>query len=152
MSAEGNVSGSHGDNEGSGGVVLCRDCRYWDRIGDMDGRCRKHAPPPTERADQIAHWPHTHPREGCGDGEPGEALAVPNLCGDCVYWRRPNPRGGLYPQDRGDEPLEWWSEAGRCVRHAPLPSSDMGVRGFWRATHRGDSCAEGKPRPPRETS
>jgi hypothetical protein len=65
------------------------------------------------------------------------------LCGDCRFWNT-NPNGGIEPQDRRDARREWWQSAGHCVRHAPEPSSDPGCRGFWRATGRGDSCAEGE--------
>ena len=37
-----------------------------------------------------------------------------------------------------------WRQAGFCVRHAPSPAGDVGWRGFWRATHATDGCAEGR--------
>jgi hypothetical protein len=126
-------------------VQSCGGCGFWARHGEHDGACRRHAPRPAERADAVAHWPMTRATEGCGEGAPRgpRTPALPH-CDQCRYWRG-NPGGGLTPQNRRDERQDWWASAGRCVRHAPGPSSDPGSRGFWRATHRSDSCAEGEP-------
>lgn len=126
-------------------TVLCGQCAFWERNGGSNGTCRRSAPRPTERADDVAHWPSTAAREGCGDGvvRRDEAVAV-ILCPQCRYWHT-NPGGGLTPQNRRDERQDWWASAGHCARHAPGPSSDPGCRGFWRATHASDGCAEGVP-------
>jgi hypothetical protein len=130
-------------------VVRCERCAFWRQLGDDFGLCQCHAPRPRERAEPIAHWPVTDPRQGCGDGVPAEEQPDARIrCGDCVFWRT-NPAGGLTPQNRGDERVGWWREAGRCLRHAPRPSPDPGNRGFWCATHKDDGCGEGVATPPR---
>ena len=71
--------------------------------GMHDGTCRRRAPRPADRADQITHWPTTLSRERCGDGVLRE-VQMPALvsCGQCRFWRT-NPGGGLNPLDRRDE-------------------------------------------------
>lgn len=125
-------------------VASCEDCMFWKRLGPHDGTCRRRAPRPSEEADLVAHWPMTASRERCGDGlrrDPQAPALV--ACGQCRFWHS-GPNGGLDPQNRRDEPEEWWQAAGHCVRHAPGPSSEPGCRGFWRATHLKDTCAEGE--------
>lgn len=125
-------------------VSSCATCAFWDPVGVRDGMCRRRAPPPTERADEIAHWPMTRGNEACGDGAPPDpARTLLVTCSDCQFWQ--NFSGsGLDPQDRHDKRKDWWTAAGHCVRHAPAPSSDPGCRGFWRATNANDKCSEGR--------
>jgi hypothetical protein len=128
-------------------VVRCDRCAFWRQLGDGFGLCHCHAPKPRDRAEPVAHWPVTDPAQGCGDGIATEEQAnARTRCGDCVFWTT-NPGGGLTPQNRGDERWSWWSEAGRCLRHAPRPSSFPGNRGFWAATHKDDGCSEGETVP-----
>lgn len=123
----------------------CGECTFWAPDGESDGLCRRGAPPPTNRVDQIAHWPLTHKHDRCGDGaQRGPQTARLVSCGECRFWRT-NPGGGLDPLDRLDARRDWWDVAGYCVRHAPGPSSNAGNRGFWRATHHTDACGEGEP-------
>ena len=128
------------------GVSSCSDCAFWQRVGPQTGNCRRRAPNPSDSVDQIAHWPMTSAHERCGDGVlRGEAAPALVTCGACVFWQS-NPTGGLDPQNRRDARVEWWREAGHCVRHSPSPSSEAGARGFWRASHERDCCAEGQAR------
>ena len=111
---------------------------------EHEGDCRRRAPDPATRAEQVAHWPQTHSHQWCGDGAVAASPTPGATCADCFYWRRPT--GGLNPVDRGDMPMSWWARAGHCARHAPKPVSEPGARAFWRATHSVDACAEGRPR------
>ncbi len=120
----------------------CATCRFWDEAAH--GLCRRRAPVTADQPDRVAHWPSTEAGQRCGDGVERAAEAKERVsCGRCVFWH-PNPAGGLDPQDRRDERADWWREAGHCLRHAPLPGSDPGCRGFWRATHVTDGCGEGE--------
>ena len=65
-------------------------------------------------------------------------------CRDCLYWREATVGQGLNPVDRLDQVQDWWRQAGYCMRHAPSPTGEPGCRGFWRATHATDRCAEGR--------
>ena len=118
----------------------CGQCAFWQWFRDQDGLCRRRAPEATFRAEEVAHWPQTHGRQGCGDGVPAEELQRVN-CADCVFWRR--YKGGMHPMNRADMPNSWWARAGICARHAPMPITEPGPRAFWRATAENDGCGEG---------
>ena len=122
----------------------CGECAFWQRDAGRNGSCRRNAPSPGAKPDEVSHWPATSERQWCGDGiaRTGQPPALVS-CGACRFWQT-NPGGGLDPQDRKDEFREWWNAAGHCVRHAPQPSFEAGCRGFWRATHVKDSCGEGE--------
>ena len=122
----------------------CARCAFWRRMREYEGACRRRAPDASVRAEEIAHWPQTHSRQGCGEGASARSPAPGATCGECVYWRHPD--GGLNPVDRGDMPMAWWVQAGHCARRAPRPVAEAGARAFWRATHSSDSCGEGWPR------
>jgi hypothetical protein len=122
-------------------ILACGNCAAWDHSTHRIGLCRAHAPAPAEEADAVAHWPETSVQDGCGDGA---GITGFIRCRDCAYWHQPNPGEGLKPVDRRDVGQDWWAEAGHCRRHAPLPRSVPGHHGFWRVTHAGDGCADGK--------
>jgi hypothetical protein len=121
-------------------VQNCRHCGFWQIVRDEDGVCRRRAPEATSRAEEIAHWPQTYGRQGCGDGVPAQEQTFVK-CSDCVFWRR--YKGGLHPMNRADMPNSWWAHAGLCMRHAPRPMIEPGPRSFWRATAESDGCGEG---------
>ena len=124
-------------------VCNCGDCAFWKHLNDSDGDCRLHAPCPSDSLDEVTHWPRTRAEQGCGDGRIKDDTALmPVACAACIYWR--HPIEGLHPINVRDQLSEWWSQAGRCVRHSPRPSPEPGSRAFWRATHANDSCFEGK--------
>ncbi len=123
----------------------CSGCAFWEHAGVDQGMCRCHAPRPGTEVDEVAHWPETLAEDGCGAGihhEPENARVI--RCADCAYWHQPHRGKGLFPMNRKDEVTSWWAQAGHCRRHAPCPSSQPGQRGYWRATHESDGCAEGK--------
>ena len=121
-------------------IQNCARCAFWQVVHDEDGLCRCRAPEATPRAEEIAHWPRTHGRQGCGDGVPAQEQSLVK-CADCVFWRR--YKGGLHPMNRADMPNSWWARAGLCMRHAPRPMTEPGPRSFWRATAESDGCGEG---------
>lgn len=125
-----------------GGYCKCGDCIFWDRCGDNDGLCRRHAPCASQRADDVAHWPETHADDGCGEGARGSGRPV--SCAACGYWSQPS--GGLSPQRRRDQPADWWRHAGHCRRYAPQPTPEPGARGFWQVTSGRDGCGDAKAR------
>lgn len=118
----------------------CSDCRFWERASGRSGLCRRHAPSPHQRKDEVVHWSETGGEDGCGEGMRGSGPLV--RCVDCLYWSQPG--GGLNPQRRRDEPADWWQQAGHCFRYAPHPSPEPGARGFWRVTSGKDGCGDGK--------
>jgi hypothetical protein len=127
------------------GYCGCGDCIFWDHAQDGEGLCRRHAPTPSQKVDEVAHWPETRAENGCGEGAP-VAERRPVKCADCIYWNQPS--GGLNPQRRRDETADWWRHGGHCLRLSPQPSPEPGARGFWRATSGNDSCGDGKARAP----
>ncbi len=127
--------------------IGCGACAFWKETSRQDGTCLHNAPRPTERVDQIAHWPVTGRQDWCGEAAP-HAADGPRVvgCRECRYWMQHGDAAGLDPQDRLDRRMDWWRDAGHCVRHAPGSASSPGLRGFWRATHGLDGCAEGRRR------
>ncbi|MBV8473111.1 MAG: hypothetical protein JO234_06800 [Hyphomicrobiales bacterium] len=125
--------------------VACSDCAYWQRWRDQDGTCHRRAPVASAHGEEVAHWPQTRASQGCGDGARKTADRVGAICGECVFWRR--PAHGFSPIDRRDMPATWWTHAGHCGRHAPMPASEPGLRAFWPATSSDDGCGEGATRP-----
>ena len=94
---------------------------------------------------EVTHWPETDAADCCGDGLATATSSVSlTMCRECTFWHKPATGLGIQPIDRRDEREAWWRQAGYCVRHAPFPSGEAGWRGFWRATHATDGCAEGK--------
>jgi hypothetical protein len=132
------------------GPADCAACAFWRKLREHEGLCGRHAPEPSIRAEEPAHWPQTHRWQWCGEGVAADAMSIGAHCADCVYWRR--PEGGLNPLNRRDMPMAWWARAGICARHAPRPVSEPGPRSFWCATQGTDFCAEGVPRNPDEQS
>jgi hypothetical protein len=125
-------------------ATACADCAYWEKVREVDGHCRRFAPEAARLAEEVSHWPLTHARQGCGDGETA-ACATPRVtCAVCIYWRR--YKGGLHPMNRSDMPNNWWARAGVCIRRAPKPAAEPGPRAFWRATADIDFCGEGVAR------
>jgi hypothetical protein len=122
----------------------CAGCAFWRKLREQEGVCGRHAPHPSTRPEEVAHWPQTHSRQWCGEGVIAAALSIGSHCADCPFWLHAD--GGLHPVNRGDMPMAWWARAGICARHAPLPVSEPGPRSFWRATQDVDFCAEGLPR------
>ncbi len=122
----------------------CENCKFWRAARPNEGWCQRLAPHPGYAPDRIAHWPTTHGAQGCGEFTHASAAWDQVACQDCRYWD--SPESGLHPVDRGDKPMQWWAEAGKCRRHAPAPQSEPGPRAFWRASHATDSCAEGLSR------
>lgn len=54
-----------------GGPLLCTTCRWWYRLDDESGECRRH--PPTVVpifAEAMSCWPITHDDEWCGEWQP----------------------------------------------------------------------------------
>ncbi len=141
-------------------AVSCSHCLYWRSFNHNVGLCRRHAPGPGGRADEIAHWPETRSFDRCAEGRDAAGSAEPDKggpvgqpsvmlhCTDCMHWHQPHPGAGLDPVDRGDERRAWWDRAGRCMRHAPWPGGSPGTVGYWRATHHSDGCGEGEAAPP----
>lgn len=125
------------------GYCRCRDCVFWEHTHEGGGLCRRHAPHPGRRVDEVAHWSETRADNGCGEGSRAPEHK-PVTCARCTYWSAPD--GGLDPQHRRDESAHWWRHAGRCLRYAVLPSPEPGARGFWRATAAADSCGDGHAR------
>jgi hypothetical protein len=119
----------------------CAGCAFWRKLRENEGVCCRHAPKPSNRPEDVAHWPQTHSWQWCGEGAAGAPFSIGSHCADCVFWRR--PAGGLNPVNRGDMPMAWWAHAGICARHAPRPVSEPGPRAFWRATQARDFCADG---------
>jgi hypothetical protein len=122
----------------------CSVCGFWRKLRENEGVCCRHAPEPSNRPEEVAHWPQTHSRQWCGEGVAAPPLSIGSRCADCVFWRHPD--GGLNPVNRGDMPMAWWANAGICARHAPRTSSEPGPRAFWRATLATDFCADGVAR------
>ena len=122
----------------------CGVCAFWRRLIEHEGLCARHAPEPSIRPEEAAHWPQTHSPQWCGEGVAAEGMAISFQCADCIFWRR--PEGGLNPVNRRDMPMSWWARAGICVRHAPRPVNEPGPRAFWRATLGTDFCGDGLPR------
>ncbi len=122
----------------------CAACAFWHKLRESEGLCCHHAPEPSIRPEEAAHWPQTRSWQWCGEGIEGGPLALMTRCADCAFWRR--PEGGLNPLNRRDMPMSWWEHAGLCARHAPQPVGEPGPRAFWRATLGADGCAEGEPR------
>ena len=122
----------------------CAACAFWRKLREQEGLCSRHAPEPSIRPDEAAHFPQTHNWQWCGEGVAAEPMSIGSRCADCLYWRRPD--GGLNPVNRRDMPMAWWAQAGICARHAPRPVPEPGPRAFWRATQGADFCAEGLPR------
>ncbi len=122
----------------------CAGCAFWRKLREQEGLCARHAPEPSIRPDEAAHFPQTHNWQWCGEGVAAEPMSIGSRCADCLYWRRPD--GGLNPVNRRDMPMAWWAQAGICARHAPRPVPEPGPRAFWRATQGADFCAEGLPR------
>ena len=135
MSGQGNVAR----------LIRCAGCRYWAAFNDNEGTCRRAAPRPGEGTDPVAHWPETYATEGCGDGMARDAAGDTGLmtCAECAFWMRSTRDRGLAPVKYSEELPAWWRQAGRCVRHAPLPSGTLGLRLGWPATHASCSCGEG---------
>jgi hypothetical protein len=121
----------------------CAACTFWRKLRETEGLCCRHAPEPSIRPEEAAHWPQTRSWQWCGEGV-AAALSPVTRCADCAFWRR--PEGGLNPLDRRDMPMAWWERAGLCARHAPRPVGEPGPRAFWRATLDTSCCAEGQPR------
>lgn len=121
----------------------CGECAFWNRLHDVVGICRRHAPEATFRSDEVAHWPETREGQFCGEGRVSDKGLVAT-CASCLYWRRKST--GLNPVDRGDMPKAWWSRAGICVRGGPRPSAEPGPRAFWQATGGEDGCGDGVER------
>jgi len=127
-------------------VVACQACRFWMSTNGQNGNCKRNAPRPTERADEITSWPKTFLNDMCGQGAERSDVAQSILkCEDCAFWSQSIGQDGIYPLDRLGARAEWWRAAGHCKRYSPYPSSSSGQRGFWRVTHSTDSCAEGVP-------
>jgi hypothetical protein len=124
-------------------AVKCDRCTYWQKVDDVNGYCRRHAPHATANMDEVAHWPMTRGNESCGEGAEGAAKAHLR-CDACVYWRQVGE--GIDPMTRRDQLSGWWRHAAYCVRYAPTPSRDPAPRGYWQATNAGDGCFDGKPR------
>lgn len=125
-------------------TLTCQNCTFWASGAGKAGHCKRNAPRPTEAVDQIAYWPETFAADWCGEAQARTELPSTIRCEACAFWSRVG-LDGIFPIDRLGARTDWWREAGHCVRHAPAPSSDGGQRGFWRATHKSDGCAEGRP-------
>ena len=121
----------------------CGECAYWRRLHEQVGVCRRHAPHPSWRSDEVAHWPETRETQVCGESLVATERAGAQ-CVSCLYWRRSGT--GMNPVDLGDMPKAWWSRAGLCVRSAPRPSAEPGPRAFWQATGDDDGCGDGVAR------
>ncbi|HLH10902.1 MAG TPA: hypothetical protein VKV77_03360 [Methylovirgula sp.] len=119
----------------------CAVCVFWERKGTQEGLCRRHAPLPSHAVDEVAHWPETYADSGCAEGAP--AGPGPVICQDCALWK--SQTGGIIPQRKHGETIEYWRHAGHCFRFAPLPSPELGARGYRRVTRASDSCGDGKP-------
>jgi hypothetical protein len=127
------------------GLTACGGCAFWRHMSGVGGTCHRNAPAPGHGSSEVAHWPGTDATDSCGDGAAAATSTVHvTLCRDCRYWHDPTAGRGLSPVDRRDQTKGWWMQAGYCVRHAPGPSREPGYRGFWRATHATDGCAEGR--------
>jgi hypothetical protein len=136
-------------SDAGSGLTACGGCAFWRSIGRVSGSCHRRAPEPGHGTAETAHWPETEAAEGCGDGLAAATSATRlTACRDCVHWREARAGHGLVPLDQRDHVKGWWSQAGYCVRHAPRPAAQPGYRGFWRATHATDGCAEGEPLAP----
>jgi hypothetical protein len=122
----------------------CAACAFWRKLRESEGLCCRHAPEPSVRPEEAAHWPQTRSWQWCAEGVAASWLSSVTRCADCAFWRQ--PEGGLKPLDRGDMPMSWWAHAGLCARHAPRPVGEPGPRAFWRATLDTNCCAEGEPR------
>ncbi len=125
------------------GFTRCRMCAFWLSHGET-GYCHRNAPAAGGRALEVARWPETRAKDGCGEGlvtETPPYVAPEPRCGLCTFWRRPS--NGIDPVSRGDHPMAWWFEAGVCRRYAPRPQAELGLRAFWRVTHRADFCFDG---------
>ncbi len=129
----------------SGAGENCAGCAFWRRQRAEQGTCHRHAPRPSYREQQVAHWPETRPTQVCGEHVP-IGIRTATTCTNCRFWKRPEL--GMSPLNKGDMFQAWWEKAGACVRMAPSPIGDPAPRAVWRATHNDDFCAEGVPREP----
>jgi hypothetical protein len=120
----------------------CEGCAFWRRLDQEGGSCRRRAPTPGNRPDEIAHWARTHRDDVCGEWR-AVSLEMRSTvkCAECIYWRR--SAHGSVPVDSLDQFSDWWKHSGHCLRVAPVPSTEPGNRSFWPATHQNDGCAEG---------
>ena len=73
----------------------CAGCAFWRKLREQEGLCARHAPEPSIRPDEAAHFPQTHNWQWCGEGVAAEPMSIGSRCADCLYWRRPD--GGLNP-------------------------------------------------------
>ncbi|WP_158810943.1 hypothetical protein [Beijerinckia sp. L45] len=122
------------------GATSCLECRFWDHKKDLEGFCRRSAPAPAGRENEITRWRQTRSEDWCGDGE----IAVDPLpripCGACRFWFR--PEHGIDPLQHAGRFSDWWQHAGLCRRHSPQADAELGGRGYWRTTHDDDHCGE----------
>jgi hypothetical protein len=107
----------------------CAACAFWRKLREHEGLCARHAPEPSIRPDEAAHFPQTHNWQWCGEGVAAEPMSIGSRCADCLYWRRPEGDstpstvatcrwpGGLR---RGSAP---------AMRRARFPSRDRGRSG-----------------------
>ncbi len=49
-------------------VVACHASRFWMSTNGQNGNCKRNAPRPTERADEITSWAETFRNDMCGQG------------------------------------------------------------------------------------
>ena len=122
------------------GPKRCLDCKFWDHKKDHDGFCRRSAPQPSGRENEITRWRQTHAEDWCGEGEHAAAASPRVACGACRFWFRPEP--GIDPLEHGGRFSDWWQHAGLCRRRAPHADAELGGRSFWRATHDEDHCGD----------
>ena len=119
----------------------CARCAYWATVRPNEGSCRRHGPCGGTAADPIAHWPHSHGDQWCGEFVAAGGAQLLTGCAECRFWR--HTEDGLQPVDRGDRVAAWWGLAGLCCRCAPVPTEDPGPRVYWPATHITDRCGDG---------
>lgn len=56
--------------------LACRDCRFWEKLPQLDhGRCRRN-PPLDRNAQKFGEWPYTSPTDWCGAFEGADAGAA----------------------------------------------------------------------------
>ena len=53
---------------GKGEIMKCVECRYWSRVSEDAGKCKRNAPS-TEQTSGFATWPFTTEAEWCGEFE-----------------------------------------------------------------------------------
>jgi hypothetical protein len=82
----------------------CAGCAFWRKLRENEGVCCRHAPEPSNRPEEVAHWPQTHSRQWCGEGAAAALRSIGSRCADSVFWRHP----GLNPVNQGDMPMAWW--------------------------------------------